>query len=96
MLPGTPRADVWSGRGTGVRSWRAVARGRVASGRADSCRCTVLRVGRIAPLARERSHKILEDRKTKGTLDVKGFRVELVDFHQLRWGRECRSIERRM
>ena len=42
------------------RAWhgRAVARGRVASGRADICKFTVLRVGRIAPLARERSHNI--------------------------------------
>ena len=39
---------VWHGRG--------VARGRVASGRAESCKCTVLRVGRIVKLARERSH----------------------------------------
>ena len=31
----------------------------MASGRAESCKCTVLRVGRIAPLARERSHVIL-------------------------------------
>ena len=38
---------------------RAVARGRVASGRAESCKYTALRVGRIAPLARERSHVIL-------------------------------------
>ena len=36
-----------------------VARGRVASGRAESCKCTVLRIGRISPLARERSHVIL-------------------------------------
>ena len=43
------------------RAWhgRAVTRGRVASGRAESCKCTVLRVGRIVPLARERSHVIL-------------------------------------
>ena len=43
------------------RAWhgRAVARGRVASGRAESGKCTILRVGRIAPLARERSHVIL-------------------------------------
>ena len=43
------------------RAWhgRAIARGRVASCRAESCKCTVLRVGRIAPLARERSHVIL-------------------------------------
>ena len=31
----------------------------MASSRAESCKCTVLRVGRIAPLARERSHVIL-------------------------------------
>ena len=43
------------------RAWhgRAVARGRVASDRAESCKCTVLRAERIAPLARERSHGIL-------------------------------------
>ena len=43
------------------RAWygRAVARGRVASGREESCKCTVLRVGRIAPLARERSHVVV-------------------------------------
>ena len=43
------------------RAWhgRAVARGRVASGRAESCKCTVLRVEKIVPLARERSHVIL-------------------------------------
>ena len=39
----------------------------------------------------------MENRNTKGTLNAKGFRVELVvDFHRLRWGGECRSIERRM
>ena len=31
----------------------------MASGQAESCKCTVLRVGRIAPLARERSQVIL-------------------------------------
>ena len=43
------------------RAWhgRAVARGRVASGRAESCKSTVLRVWRIVPFARERSHAIL-------------------------------------
>ena len=50
-------------RGVGTRwpLWRgrAVARGRVTSGRAESCKCTDLRAGRIAPLARERSHVIL-------------------------------------
>ena len=42
------------------RAWhgRAVSRGRVASGGAGSCKHTVLRVGRIAPLARERSHEM--------------------------------------
>ena len=41
VLPGTPRVDVWGGR-----AWhgRAVARGEVASGRAESCKCAVLRV----------------------------------------------------
>ena len=43
------------------RAWhgRAVARGRGASGRAESCKCTVLRVGRIAPIAREHSYVII-------------------------------------
>ena len=43
------------------RAWhgRAVARGRVVIGRAEICECTVLIVGRIAPLERERSHVIL-------------------------------------
>ena len=55
VLPGTPRADVWGGRGTGVRllgaGWRAVE--------CRALRCTVVRVERIAPLARERSHVLL-------------------------------------
>ena len=43
------------------RAWhgRAVARGRVASGRAESCKCTVFRVGLIAPISCEASHVIL-------------------------------------
>ena len=58
VSPGTPRAD---GSCVG-RAWYgcAVARDtRVASGRAESCKCSVWRVGPIAPLARERSHVIL-------------------------------------
>ena len=53
------------------RAWhgRAVARVRVASGRAGSCKCTVLIVGRIASLARERSHVILVRRIPGITLD---------------------------
>ena len=38
---------------------RAVAKGRVARGRAESCKRIALRVGRMIPLARERSHVIL-------------------------------------
>ena len=43
------------------RAWhgRAVARGRVAGGRAENCKYTFFRVRRSAPLARERSHVIL-------------------------------------
>ena len=42
------------------RAWhgRAVARGRVASGRAESCKCTGLRVRVISPLAPQRSEII--------------------------------------
>ena len=50
VLPGTPRSDVWRGR--------AVARGRVASGKAGSCECTDLRVGYIGPLHAQGSHVI--------------------------------------
>ena len=53
---GTPRADAWRGRGTGVRSlgtgWRAVER-RVVR------KCTDLRVGSIGPLYAQGSHVIL-------------------------------------
>ena len=38
---------------------RAVARGRVASGRAESCNFTDLRVRSIGPLHAQRSHVIL-------------------------------------
>ena len=43
------------------RAWhgRAVTRGRMASGRVESCKGTILKVGRIAPFARKRSHVIL-------------------------------------
>ena len=39
----------------------------MAIGRAESCKCTVLRVRRIAPLARERSHVILVEHIACGT-----------------------------
>ena len=44
-----------------ARAWhgRAVARGRVASGRAESCKCTDLRVGSIGALHAQGSHVIL-------------------------------------
>ena len=43
----------------------------MASGRAESCRSTVVRVGRIAPLARERSHVILVRRFNRGPLLIR-------------------------
>ena len=43
-----------------ARHGRAVARGRVASGRAESWTCTVLRVVRVVSLAHEQSHVIIE------------------------------------
>ena len=44
-----------------ARAWhgRAVARGRVASGRAESSKCTDSRVGLIGPLHAQGSHVIL-------------------------------------
>ena len=43
------------------RAWhgRAVAKGPVPRGSAESCKCTVSRVGRVVPRARERSRVIL-------------------------------------
>ena len=54
VSPETPRADVWGGRGTGVRSLGA----GVASVERRVVKCTVLGVGRNVPLAREPSRHI--------------------------------------